>query len=172
MHQILIPTENDAVLREFLVIDAHAAYAFEFDSSVKKYLWLPEKSKDNWISDYEKLVSSGRYPSLAVLALPEGKLAGRASINCCSEDQFRRELQIIIAKPFWGRGLGRIVAKLLIRRAFDEFSANVVTATVHPDHSSSIQLLQAFGFALTGTKPDGDGRQGGHLIYEKGAGEP
>jgi RimJ/RimL family protein N-acetyltransferase len=170
MRHIILPAENGVLLRDFVVADSELACAFEFDPDVKKYLWLPKKTKDDWVGAFKFAVQTRTYSAIAVVALPEHILAGRASIDALLNNQSSRELDIIIAKPFWGRGLGRIVADMLIRRAFEQLSANVVTATVHPENQHSLELLHAYGFVKVGAKPQGDGPQGGHVLYERRVG--
>ena len=161
---IELPIANGALLRPFVVADAELTYGFEFDPGVKKYLWLPDKDKVEWMKAFTSQARTGTYRASAIVALPESVLAGRASINRSLNDPHSRELQIIVAKPFWGRGLGRIVADMLIRCAFTELGAKVVTATVHPDNAASLNLLKAFKFVPVGV--ESEGKQVGHLLYE------
>jgi RimJ/RimL family protein N-acetyltransferase len=82
-----------------------------------------------------------------VVALPENEVAGRVCMNRAKDrTPGVAEFEIIIAKKFWGRRLGREVATLMIPAAFNELNAKAVRAEVHPENKASLGLLDCFGF--------------------------
>lgn len=158
-----LPLENGVLLRKYEIGDAAAAMAIEYDPDVKRYICIPSKDKHQWLRDFESGI--GQRPAFAVVALPERVLAGRASLSRCVPDHENRELRIVIGKTFWGRGLGEIVAGLLIRVAFGELGATSVFATVHPENSASLELLERhrFTFVEAFSGPQVPKCQQGHL---------
>lgn len=159
--RITLPLQKAVVLCEFEASDAEEACAMEFDPEVKRYLRLPNKSPSEWIESFKSQI--GSLPSFAVVTLPERILAGRASIGAPVLGGNVSELEIVIAKPFWGDRLGRAVADLLIREAFCALGASTVTATVHPENAPSLRLLRAFQFEEVGLEESG--WQSGHLKF-------
>jgi RimJ/RimL family protein N-acetyltransferase len=170
----LFPRASGVLLREPVAVDAAALADIEFDARVKAFSRIPKKSREEWLTSFTERI--GTHDWLAVVALPEKIVAGRASIARVEfEDDrpvldgpWRHELSIFIGTPFWRRGLGRIVAHELIGLAFDTLQAKAVTATVDPDNAPARRLLECFRFRHVGTKvAAGDGAwQAGHLIYE------
>lgn len=155
--QHLFPRICGVVLREFENHDVGTLAEIEYDSKVKKYSKVPEYSKEIWISRFAKDIGSHDY--LAVIAQPEGLLAGRASISRVEwardgspilDGPWSHELTIFISPNFWGRGFGRIVAQELVSLAFESFGAVRIEATVHPENASALSLLQNLGFLQSG----------------------
>jgi ribosomal-protein-alanine N-acetyltransferase len=160
--QIALPLEHGVLLREFEADDAATACATEFDPVVKRYLKVPDKSEAEWVESFKSQI--GSLASFAVVALPERVLAGRASIDGDLLHDVAREMEIVIDRPFWGRGIGRLVADVLLREAFQSLRASEVTATVHPDNAPSLKLLRTFRFQQVGCKDVG--WQKGHLRFQ------
>jgi RimJ/RimL family protein N-acetyltransferase len=154
---------GDCLLRDFVEQDAEPLADIEYDPVVKKYFGDgPLKGpRVDWVrkvaSDPEAL------RGWAIEALPERVVAGRASISRPSvpAKPGTLELQIVIATPYWGRGLGRRVATALIQYAFSDKRVVAVVAAAHPENQASLALLDAFNFVGTGLKDKNE-----HLIYE------
>ena len=128
------------VLREFVAADAQGLADIEFDPEVKRYLAIPERIKEDWVQAFDPRAVAGW-----AIVVDEGVLAGRASLMRAKR-KGDAELVIVIAKPFWGRELGRRVASLLVRIAFEEFEAKALIGIVHPEHKPSIELLRSLKF--------------------------
>ena len=56
------------------------------------------------------------------------------------------EFEVIIARQFWGRRLGRAVAELMLPAAFYEMNAIAVLVEVHPENLASLAMLKNSGF--------------------------
>jgi RimJ/RimL family protein N-acetyltransferase len=157
---ILFPKNGDGfVLREFTLSDAEALATIEFDAEVKHYLALPKKERKQWIHAFDP----DSYPAWAVDV--GGILAGRTSISR-GKRKGDREFGIVIGRPFWGTGLGKKVAALVIPMAFDEINARALVAVVHPENRASIALLRAFKFRRRGiyAAPESSWQEG-HFTY-------
>lgn len=160
---LVLPKYGDRILlRDFVREDAEPLADIEYDADVKKYLALPARDRSEWIRSFSPDLVSG----CAFEALPEHVLAGRASISRTSTPG-KGELQIVIAKRFWGQHLGRKAAAILIPAAFEELHAAAIVALVHPDNRAGLKLLESWGFAYCGKKEsNADDWQHGHLIFE------
>lgn len=160
---ISLPKYSDGILlRDFKKDDAEHLAKIEYDPEVKKYLSIPSKQRNEWIQEFSPAIMTG----CVVVALPEQMISGHTSITR-TEFPGKGELRIVIAKNFWGRGLGKKAAKLMITAAFEELHAQSVIATVHPENRASLHLIKSLGFIFCRTKEaDFNHWQFGHLIYE------
>lgn len=149
---LTIPKQSDTCLiRDFEKNDVPLIADIEFDTETKRFVGLPEGTKEQWI---EK--ASGDVELLygwVVTALPENEVAGRVSLKR-AKDQAPGvvEFEIIIGKKFWGRGLGTEVASMIIPAVFCETNVKAIRAEVHPDNKASLALLDRFGFKYAAQK--------------------
>jgi|SRR5712691_3517427 len=162
-----LPINGDGILlREFRAEDAESLAGIEYDPDVKKYMRLPEGERQEWIQRFTP-GSMHACEICAIEVLPEQVLAGRASISKMLCTQEKRELQIVIARAFGGRRLGRKAAQILIPAAFEDLDTTAIVGVVNRENQRSLNLLHFFGFEYRGKKEcDPDDWQGGHLIYE------
>jgi [ribosomal protein S5]-alanine N-acetyltransferase len=61
----------------------------------------------------------------------------------------RAELSVVVARAFWGRGIGTSAAELVLHYAFSKLGVAEVFAEVLPRNAGSIRLLEKTGFALS-----------------------
>ncbi len=145
-------------IRDYVQSDIPLLAEIEFDSEVKRYVGVPEGSKEQWTNKANLDCLFG----WAIEALPDGVLAGRVNLNRAKDrSPGVAEFQIIIGKEFWERKLGREVASIMLPAAFGELNAISVIAEVHPDNIYSLALLQAFDFRY-----EGKAQKQPMLIYE------
>jgi RimJ/RimL family protein N-acetyltransferase len=156
---ISIPRMGDGfILREFTRDDIEGLAAIEFDPTAKQFLAVPAKERQEWINSFVPETAIGWAVDVG------GHLAGRASLS--GRKRGYRELVIVIGQSYWGLGLGRKVAAMLISAAFDELQAKSLVALVHPEHKASIALLRRFKFRRRGIfKAESAHWQDGHFIY-------
>jgi RimJ/RimL family protein N-acetyltransferase len=102
---------------------------------------------------------------LSVVYKATDEFAGRASILLKDIDARLWEIQVLIAKEYWGKRLGREVFQLLMSAAYDELRARCIVAVVDPNNAASIALVDALGFERVGTRRSGRW-DAGHLVYE------
>ena len=141
---LIIPKQSQACLiRDYEEDDVPLIAKSEFDVETKRFVGVPEGTKELWI---EKTSLDLLY-GWVVVALPENEVAGRVCMNRAKDrTPGVAEFEIIIAKKFWGRGLGREAATLMIPAAFSELNAKAIRAEVHPENKASLALLDRFGF--------------------------
>ncbi len=139
-----IPKQSDrCVIRDFEENDVPLIADIEFDAETKRFVGLPEGTKEQWIEKASLDLLRG----WVVVALPENEVAGRVCMNRAKDGTPGvAEFEIIIGKKFWGRRLGREVASLMIPAVFGELNAKAIRAEVHPDNKASLALLDRSGF--------------------------
>lgn len=134
---------SKCLIRDYEESDIPLIAEIEFDTETKHFVGVPQGTKEEWI----ERASLDRLNGWAVVALPENKVAGRV---CLSKAKNRTsgvvELEIIIAKEFWRRRLGREVASIMIPAAFKEMNAISIRAEVHQKNKASLALLNNFYF--------------------------
>ncbi len=81
------------------------------------------------------------------------------------------EIQVLLAKNYWGKHLGREATELLMDVAFNCIKASSVITIVHPENAASLALVEDLGFTRVGTKQSG-GWDNGHYVFECKFGAP
>jgi RimJ/RimL family protein N-acetyltransferase len=131
----LLPIMGTRVLiRKLNKEDLKPLYELEIDKDVKRYVGGPvTKSQQESIEGKTELCSR----QIAVLPLiitckATGDFAGRASLSPQSMEEGCWEIQVLIAKKYWGHHFGREVTELLMGIAFGDLRASSVLAIVDP----------------------------------------
>jgi len=168
MIDISLPIIGKAiVIREMRDEDIELLYDLETDNEVKRYVGggTLSRPKQDWIERMRQLrVTHDALLPLIVTCKATGKFVGRAALG--HYDDIRRfEIQLIIAKQYWGKRLGKEAVELLMGVAFNNLNALSVVSVVHPENNPSLKLVRELGFTLIGTK-ESDGWDKGHYIYE------
>ena len=68
-----------------------------------------------------------------------------------------REVLIILGRAHWRKGFGRTVGKLLIEHAAQSPANEKITASVDPDHTAALGLLNSLNFELDREESDSKG---------------
>jgi ribosomal-protein-alanine N-acetyltransferase len=146
--------------------DLTELYALESDPEVKRFMGGPvPKPSDQWIAGMREILPVCGV--LSILATDKLRLAGIATLGHYMADTSTRcrELTILIAKAFWGRGLGEEASRLLMPAAFSELRADRVVVNVHPENRASLKLAAKLGFAQAGVIREPGTWQDGHLVF-------
>lgn len=163
-----IRTDN-GIIRRVEERDLEAFYDLEIDREVKKYLVPVTTPRDEWIANGKRMLLT--LDVLAIEAKSDSAFAGRATlarkINPSDlqnyfDNSIHWELQIVIAKKYWGRRFGEEVARALIDSAFTEPMTASICAIVHPDNQASRSLVSELRFVLDS---DGSQSQPEHLKF-------
>ncbi len=99
--------------------------------------------------DSLKFGSAGRL-RLIVELKEESIPVGTVCLFNCSERDRRAELGYDMLKEYWGRGIMTEAVCELIRYGFEDLGLNRVEASVNPENTRSVRLLQRTGFSLEG----------------------
>jgi RimJ/RimL family protein N-acetyltransferase len=160
MSLVLPVTVAVAQIREMLRED-HARYiALERDAEVKLFVGGPNQNADEKMkSDLERSTPSVHF--MAIADFPSNVYIGRCGLM--SHDPSESEMHCILAKPYWGRGIGKRVFRLLIQAAKEEGTKPV--AIIDPQNLASRHVFEALGFVSEGPVVRDDSYQDGHLRY-------
>jgi RimJ/RimL family protein N-acetyltransferase len=128
MIDISLPIIGKAiVIREMRDEDIELLYDLETDNEVKRYVGggTLSRPRQDWIERMRQL----RVTHDALLPL---------IVTCIR----RFEIQVIIAKQYWGKRLGKEAVELLMGVAFNNLNALSVVSVVHPENNPSLKLYQ------------------------------
>ena len=158
-----LPKEGAKVLlRRIESRDLDELYSIESDPEIKRYVDGPVKlPRSEWIHRMESKLTN--LLTIAVECKADHQLAGRAAIAHTSLNN-ECELQVVLAKAYWGCRLGRETAEMLIAAAFSELGSEQVVGVVHPENEKSLDLLRSLGFQRVGEISD-NSSQNGHLKF-------
>jgi RimJ/RimL family protein N-acetyltransferase len=139
-------------------------YVLETDPDVKRYVGgQVTRSRDEWLAGMRGWIQRREMLHAVVAVNSSGAFAGRALLSRNDPNSKERELQVLIAKAYWGERFGREASELLIRAGFKRrFPA--ILAVVHPENAASLALVGALGFRNAGRKSSAEW-DNGHLIF-------
>ena len=170
----LLPIMGPRVLiRGLSTEDLEALYELEIDEDVKQYVGGPvTRPRQEWIDVMAELCSSPfAILPLIIACKLTGEFVGRASLSFASlalknKEERCWEIQVLIAKKYWGRHLGQEVTKLLMDAAFDDLGALSVAAIVDPRNEASVALVKGLGFTYVSTMQS-NRWDDGHYVFER-----
>ena len=145
---------EQVIIRRIEEHDLNDFYSLESDCDVKQFIGGPvSKSRQEWITGMRDRLNSTL--ALAIETQSDNSFAGCASIGDFIyppqyADTANKDIQIIIAKHYWGQGFGKEIARMLIDASFDELCAERVIAVIHPDNNKSQSLFKKIGFTQIG----------------------
>jgi RimJ/RimL family protein N-acetyltransferase len=150
------------MIRKLLKKDLGSLYTLEADKDVKRYVGGPvTKPREEWVEEMRrKFARPLAILPLTVISKSTGRFAGRATLV---PDAWKTcwEIQVLIAKMYWGQRLGREVTALLMSVAFHHLKASSIIGIVDPNNKASRELADTLGFRHIETK------QSGHLVYQR-----
>ncbi|MEO8802897.1 MAG: GNAT family N-acetyltransferase [Rudaea sp.] len=131
-------------LRHFCNDDLEALFDLESDPFLKQFVGGPvTKSRAQWLQDAARLPLHSY--QFALVCAASNAFAGRVTLGHFQQADCR-EAQVILARQFVGKGLGRTALCLACAYAFEIFGAKSVVGIVDPQHAASIALVEALGF--------------------------
>lgn len=103
----------------------------------------------------------GEFDIWAVCGRDDGRYIGSVELKPrLGAEDF--EIVYILGKTHWGRGYATEVAGLVVGYGFEGLHLDRVAATVDPDNTASIHVLEKLGFRLLGEEVD---ETGAVLVY-------
>lgn len=152
-----VTIESDRlILRKFSIDDAEDMFHnWASDSAVVDFLsWEPHSSIDvtrqvisTWISAYE---SDSTY-NWCIVMKDTGKAIGHISATQINEKNQRCELDYLLGKAYWNKGIMTEALKLVIDFLFDEVGINRIQAKHDIDNPASGKVMQKAGMKYEGT---------------------
>lgn len=176
MNDLALPIRGERVsIRRLDERDLENLYALETDPDVKRYVGGPvRRSRDEWLSLMRDKLGAETC-AFAIALNEDGSFVGRASLgmSCRAttssgsgyQIESEIEIQVLIARRFWGKGFGREVVSELIRAAFELQEVTSVIAVVHPENMASRKLMDDLGFQHDGQKSSPGCWDDGNMIF-------
>jgi ribosomal-protein-alanine N-acetyltransferase len=155
------------VIRKLYKKDVKQLYTLETDKDIKRFVGGPiKRERDEWIAGMRQLIGNRQaILPLSIIHKDSGEFVGRASLFLKDLDEPCWEIQILIAKKYWGDRLGREVCELLMTAAYGTLGTRSIIAIVDPDNAASRALVEDFGFIRVGTNHS-DKWDNGHYRYK------
>ncbi len=152
---VLLMRREELGLRRFCNGDLEALFELESDPFLKQYVGGPvTKPRAQWFQDAMRLPYV--LHQFALVYAPSNAFAGRVTLGHYQTAECR-EAQVILARQFVGKGLGRAALGLACSYAFEIFGAEKVVGVIDPRHAASLALVEAFNFREAPPVPSSGG---------------
>jgi RimJ/RimL family protein N-acetyltransferase len=135
-------------LREFVMADFQAVYAYSSDPRVTRYLFFGPRDEDGTTEYLEGLLASQRERPRSRFELAVEETAPGSVIGACDLSFIERnvvDLGYMLGSDRWGKGYATEIALALIDAAFFDLRAERVISTVDINNSASIRVLEKIG---------------------------
>ena len=132
--------------------DIEPLYNLDTDEDVKRYLGgALTRPKHECIEGMRQLTV---FP-LIVTCEATDNFVGRAALSPEDTEKQCFEIQVVLAKKYWGQHLGREVTELLMGVAFDHIKASSVIVIFDPNHKAARTVADELGFSHVETRDNG-----------------
>ncbi len=149
MRTLTVPIRTARLnLREFVLADFQAVYAYSSDPRVTRYLFFGPRDEDGTADYLEGLLASQRERPRTRFELAVEEIAGGKVIGACDLSFIERnvvDLGYMLGIDSWGKGYATEIALALIDAAFFELRAERVISTVDVNNGASIRVLEKIG---------------------------
>ncbi len=110
------------------------------------------KVKDNLSDYYNSLTGNTSILVLAIVDQKTGRHVGNVSLQSIDYIDRSAELAIIIGeKDFWGKGIGEVVCRLMVKHGFEELNLNRIYLGTAENNVSMRRVAEKLGFKEEGT---------------------
>jgi RimJ/RimL family protein N-acetyltransferase len=157
------------ILRHQVPDDHDSLFALYCDPDVIKY--IPDASH-GYRETREELEwhmhGHPKYPELrlwATIYKETGKFIGRCGLLPWTIEQ-REEVEVafLLAKEYWGQGLGTEAALAIVHYAFEQLHLSRLVCLIHPDNQASVKVATNIGMTLEKEMED---ELGPYLLYSR-----
>lgn len=129
-------------------------YKWINDDEVIKYslsVFLKINNKEEIDKWYKELIENNKIANYGIFLKTNGELIGYTGICDISETNKSGEFYIFIGeKRMWGKGIGTIVTKQILKIGFLEYKLNRIFLTVSEANIGGIKAYKNAGFKLEG----------------------
>lgn len=138
------------------ISDAYQHDLFEIysDPEVAKYdYFMPFTKKEQvgkLIEKINKEIKSEVEITWGIVLKENGKMIGTCCFGNFNNKARRTEIGYTIGKNSWGQGYATEATSEIIRYGFREMNLNRIEATITPDNSASVRVLEKLGFKTEG----------------------
>jgi len=129
-------------------------YKWINDDEVIKYslpLFLKINTKNEIDKWFKELIENNKIANYGIFLKTNGKLIGYSGICNISEINKSGEFYIFIGeKRMWGKGIGTVVTRQILKIGFLKFKLNRIFLTVSEPNIAGIKAYKNAGFTLEG----------------------
>lgn len=142
------------VLRRIELSDCADMYEYSSLEATSRYLlWSPHPSEyatkcviENLRKDYR----NGSYFELAVTLKDSGKMIGTCGITSYDAENYIAEIGYVLSPKYWGMGIAKEAAEVMINFAFCELGAHRVEARFMKGNEASRRVMEKCGMSFEG----------------------
>lgn len=162
------------ILRRQVPADLDSLFALYRDPEVVRYIpdaprtYAEAKEELEWFMN-----GHPQHPELGLWATVHketGKFVGRCGLLPWTIDQ-RAEVEVayLLAKAYWGQGLGTEAAQAIVRYAFEQLHLSRVVCMIEPENQASLKVARKIGMTLEKAMED---EKGPYLLYSRSRSSP
>jgi ribosomal-protein-alanine N-acetyltransferase len=164
---VIILETNRLILRHQVPDDLDSLYALYCDPDVSKFIPDAPRTYEEARKELEWFMNGHpKRPELGLWATihkETDKLIGRCGLLPWTIDQ-REEVEVayLLAKEYWGQGLGTEVAQAIAQYAFERLRLTRLICLIDPENQASIRVANKIGMVFEKEFEDEFGRA---LVY-------
>jgi len=164
---VIILETNRLILRHQVPDDLDSLYALYCDPDVSKYIPDAPRTYEEARKELEWFMNGHpRRPELGLWATihkETDKFIGRCGLLPWTIDQ-REEVEVayLLAKEYWGQGLGTEVARAIAQYVFERLQLTRLICLIDPENQASIRVANKIGMVFEKEFEDEFGRA---LVY-------
>ena len=141
------------MLRKMSKNDLDDVYEYASDPKVSEFLlWSPHPSKDftgKYLRYIEKKYKKGEFYDWAIEY--GGKMIGTCGFTALSVDNQCGEIGFVLNSSYWGLGIAREAASLVIKYGFEVLNLERIEARYMADNLQSRRVMEKCGMSYEGT---------------------
>ncbi len=158
------------ILRRLIADDLDSLYALYCDPDVSKYIPDAPRTVEEAREELEWFMNGHpKHPELGLWATihkDTGKLIGRCGLLPWTIDgQNEVEVAYLLAKAFWGQGLGTEAARAIADYGFEHLHYSRLICLIDRDNQASIKVANKIGMTF---EKEGQDEKGPYLLYSTG----
>jgi RimJ/RimL family protein N-acetyltransferase len=161
---------NRLLLRHLQPVDLENLYALYCDPDVTRFIPDAPRSYEETREELTWFMNGHpKHPELGLWATVHkdtGKLIGRCGLLPWTiDDQFEVEVAYLLAKEYWGQGLGTEAAQGIVDYAFERLRLSRLICLIDADNQASIRVARNIGMSYEKESRD---ETGPFLVYSMG----
>lgn len=141
------------LIREFVVDDAEAFYAFNSDPEVMRYTGEPPSASVDEVRELIRTYPDYRahgYGRWAVVHKPDDRVIGFNGLKYL-DDLCETDLGYRLHIDYWGRGIATESSLAIVRYGFEVLELDRIIGLTLPENKASIRVLEKVGMHREGT---------------------
>lgn len=157
------------ILRRQAPDDLESLWAIYSDPEVIQYIPDAPRTYEEAKEELEWFMNGHpQHPELGLWATIDketGTFIGRCGLLPWTIDQ-REEVEVayLLARAYWGRGLGTEAAQAIVGYAFEQLHLSRLVCLIEPENQASLKVAQKIGMTLEKEMQD---EKGAYLLYSR-----